>query len=76
MVEIDYESMTVDELNAELLAHSNRLDALRAEALAIRAIRDHKAASASAKAKLATMTDTEKAALLQELRPHPIGADS
>jgi len=70
----DYEKMDVGLLNAALLAMSAKLDAARAEVIAVRQIRDRKAGEASIQAKLATMSSDERAALEQYVKAHSGGS--
>ena len=65
MTEIDYEDLSVEELEAKLLEISKIRDDLRNEALEISKIRDRKVTLQRAQEKVAAMSQAERDALLQ-----------
>ncbi|HMV87186.1 MAG TPA: hypothetical protein PLD20_12925 [Blastocatellia bacterium] len=70
----NYQEMSVEELNDVLAGRNAQTDAFREDTLAIRKIRDAKAAQDTAAAKLAAMSDEERAALAQLIAPAGITA--
>lgn len=72
--ESEADALDLDTLNAVLQAASDHRDRVREHLLALRALRDRKAAEAAAEAELATMSDERKAALARKLGL-PIGGD-
>lgn len=70
----NYQELTVEALNDVLAERNAQADAFREETLAIRKIRDAKAAQEAAAAKLAAMSDEERAALAQLITPAGIAA--
>ena len=63
--QINYEDLTVEQLEEKLLDISRHRDVLRDEALKINAVRDRKVALWRAQQKVASMSATERAALRQ-----------
>jgi len=62
---MNYEQMTVEQLEAELQRISGERAALKEKAVAVHAVLDRRNAEAAARRKLAEMSDVEKAALAQ-----------
>lgn len=62
---MNFEQMTVEQLTAELQRLNEQRAALREQAMAAHAVLDRKQAVATARRKLAEMSDVEKAALAQ-----------
>jgi len=69
---MDYEEMTVEELEEENLRLMGEKDKIRAEQLKIKAVLDKKVALRDAERKLATLSDSEKRALLQVIHTQGI----
>ena len=62
---MNYETMTVDQLEAEMQRLTEERAKLRAEALKVQAALDKKLAAQRAAGLVATMSDADKAALAQ-----------
>ncbi len=62
---MNYEQMSVEQLEAELQRISGERAELKAQALSAHAVLDRRNAEAAARRRLATMSDVEKAALAQ-----------
>jgi len=64
----DYEDLSLDELDQVIIDLSNERAVLRERQLAVTAVYDAKAAAAKLDRVAATLSDAEKAALLQQIR--------
>lgn len=65
---MNYETMTLPELEQAIQAIGVQRDALKAQAVAVQAVIDRKTAQANADRMLAGLGDAEKAALLQAIQ--------
>jgi hypothetical protein len=68
----EYEEFTIDELEAAISAITLEQSQLKQQKLALHAVLDRKMQAAEAARKLATMSDGEKAVLLQVLQAEGI----
>ena len=69
----DYNKKTPDELQSALVLINDEIDELKEEARVVRNLRDAKLAEASAKARYDAMSESEKAAMAQQIKLHGIG---
>lgn len=72
MEEINYQEMSVEELDAKLLELSQRCEDIRQEALVISTIRDQKVVQKRAEEKIAAMSPLELAAMAQIINAQSI----
>jgi hypothetical protein len=66
---------TVEEIDEELMKLGQKRDQIKAEMLDLTRVRDEKAALEAAEQRVATMSDPERAALLQTLQAGGIESD-
>jgi hypothetical protein len=71
---MDFEALSINELNDFIRAKSDEREALIVEIRAACRVRDAKQAQARAKERLAAMTDVEKAALIQLVQAEAVAS--
>lgn len=72
---MNYEQMTIEELEAFIAKINAERAVLKAQAVAVHAVLDAKNTTAAAAKKLATMSDAEKAALLQMIQAQSVASN-
>lgn len=65
---MNHDTMTVDELEAEIAGINEQRAVLKAKAVEVHRVLDAKNVKAAAERKLATLSDAEKAALVQMIQ--------
>lgn len=72
---MNYEQMTVEELEALIAKINADRAALKEQAMAVHSVLDNKNITAAAAKKLATMSDAEKVALMQMIQANAVGSN-